>query len=85
MSSFCDNQYFHISVKDNGIGIPKEEQAKVFEKFYRIGKKEHSQKGKGFGLGLTYVMWVLKAHKGKVSLSSEPSKGSTFTLSLKKE
>lgn len=85
VSSFCDNQYFHISVKDNGIGIPKEEQAKVFEKFYRIGKKEHSQKGKGFGLGLTYVMWVLKAHKGKVSLSSEPSKGSTFTLSLKKE
>lgn len=85
VSSFCDNQYFHISVKDNGIGIPKEEQAKVFEKFYRIGKKEHSQKGKGFGLGLTYVMWVLKAHKGKVSLSSEPSKGSTFTLSFKKE
>lgn len=85
VSSYCDRHYHHIAVKDNGIGIPKEEQTKVFEKFYRIGKKEHSQKGKGFGLGLTYVMWVLKAHKGKVSLSSEPSKGSTFTLSFKKE
>jgi signal transduction histidine kinase len=85
VSAVCDTQYCHIAVKDNGIGIPKEEQSKVFEKFYRIGKKEHSQKGKGFGLGLTYVMWVLKAHKGRVSLSSEPSKGSTFTLSFKKE
>lgn len=82
--NFSD-KFFRISVEDNGIGIPKEEQSKVFEKFYRVSKREHSQKGKGFGLGLTYVMWVVKAHKGKIELESEVGKGSKFTLSLKRE
>ncbi len=75
-------RFYNISVEDNGIGIPKDEQSKVFEKFYRVNKREHSQKGKGFGLGLTYVMWVAKAHKGKISLTSEVGIGSKFTLSL---
>jgi signal transduction histidine kinase len=79
------DKFYQISVEDNGIGIPKEEQSKVFEKFYRVSKREHSQKGKGFGLGLTYVMWVVKAHKGKIELESEVGKGSKFTLSLKLE
>jgi signal transduction histidine kinase len=79
------DRFYQISVEDNGIGIPKEEQSKVFEKFYRVSKREHSQKGKGFGLGLTYVMWVVKAHKGKIELESEVGKGSKFTLSLKLE
>ncbi|MDD3299930.1 MAG: HAMP domain-containing sensor histidine kinase [Bacteroidales bacterium] len=79
-----EGKYNIISVKDNGIGIPKEEQSKVFEKFYRIGKKEYSQKGKGFGLGLTYVMWVVKAHKGKIELKSEVGKGSEFFMYFKK-
>ncbi|MBP1671027.1 MAG: rprX [Bacteroidetes bacterium] len=77
-----DKRFYNISVEDNGIGIPKDEQSKVFEKFYRVNKREHSQKGKGFGLGLTYVMWVVKAHKGKISLTSEVGTGSKFTLSL---
>jgi signal transduction histidine kinase/plasmid maintenance system killer protein len=81
----CSDKFFRISVEDNGIGIPKEEQSKVFEKFYRVSKREHSQKGKGFGLGLTYVMWVVKAHRGKIELESEVGKGSKFTLSLKRE
>lgn len=78
-------KYYAISIKDNGIGIPKEEQGKIFEKFYRVGRREHSQKGKGFGLGLTYVMWVIKAHNGKVKLISEPGVGSEFTLYLKRD
>lgn len=82
VAALADNRFFNISVEDNGIGIPKDEQSKVFEKFYRVNKREHSQKGKGFGLGLTYVMWVVKAHKGKISLTSEVGKGSKFTLSL---
>jgi len=82
VSTHKEGKYYYISVEDNGIGIPKEEQSKVFEKFYRGSKKEHAQKGKGFGLGLNYVMWVVKAHKGKVSLASEVGKGSTFTLSI---
>jgi signal transduction histidine kinase len=82
VSAKADKRFYNISVEDNGIGIPKEEQSKVFEKFYRVNKREHSQKGKGFGLGLTYVMWVVKAHKGKISLTSEVGIGSKFTLSL---
>jgi len=82
VSTHKEGKYYYISVMDNGIGIPKEEQSKVFEKFYRVSKKEHAQKGKGFGLGLNYVMWVVKAHKGKVTLASEVGRGSTFTLSI---
>lgn len=85
ISTYKEGKYFSISIEDNGIGIPKEEQSKVFEKFYRGSKKEHAQKGKGFGLGLNYVMWVVKAHKGKVTLVSEVGKGSTFTLSIKSD
>ncbi|HBZ35505.1 MAG TPA: hypothetical protein DEO33_03670 [Rikenellaceae bacterium] len=85
ISTYKEGKYFSISIEDNGIGIPKEEQSKVFEKFYRGTKKEHAQKGKGFGLGLNYVMWVVKAHKGKVTLVSEVGKGSTFTLSIKSD
>lgn len=85
VSVTCNGKFYNIAVEDNGIGIPKDEQAKVFEKFYRVSKREHSQKGKGFGLGLTYVTWVVKAHKGKIGLESEVGKGSIFTLLLKKE
>src|SRR3989339_2194644 len=85
ISTKTDGKYFHIAVEDNGIGIPKDEQSKVFEKFYRVSKREHSQKGKGFGLGLTYVMWVVKAHKGKIELESEVGVGSKFILSLKND
>ncbi len=81
----CNAKFYNIAVEDNGIGIPKNEQTMVFEKFYRVNKKEHSHKGKGFGLGLTYVTWVVKAHKGKIGLVSEAEKGSKFTLTLKKE
>ena len=85
VSTTYNTKYWNIAVEDNGIGIPKDEQAKVFEKFYRVSKREHSQKGKGFGLGLTYVSWVVKAHKGKIGLESKVGIGSKFTLSLKKE
>ncbi|MEN6619666.1 MAG: HAMP domain-containing sensor histidine kinase [Rikenellaceae bacterium] len=80
ISTRIAGKFFYISVEDNGIGIPKDEQSKIFEKFYRVNKKEHSQKGKGFGLGLNYVMWVVKSHKGKILLTSEVGKGSKFTL-----
>lgn len=82
ISTCQEGKYFRISVEDNGIGIPKEEQSKIFEKFYRVNKREHSQKGKGFGLGLNYVMWVAKSHKGKILLTSEVGVGSKFTLLL---
>ncbi len=85
VSAAPSGKVYKITVEDNGIGIPKEEQSKVFEKFYRVSKREHSQKGKGFGLGLTYVMWVVKAHKGKIELVSEVGVGSKFILSIKND
>lgn len=70
-----------IAVKDNGIGIPENEQKKVFEKFYR-GKQAHSVSPTGTGLGLTLVKHIMKAHGGNVAVQSQPGKGSCISLIL---
>jgi signal transduction histidine kinase len=70
-----------IEVADRGIGIPRNEQAKVFEKFYRAGDPlVHNTKGSGLGLSL--VRHIVEAHGGTVMLESEPGRGSTFTIVL---
>jgi len=68
-----------IEIKDNGIGIPKEYQKKIFKKFYRVptGNLHHV---KGFGLGLNYVKNMTIKHRGNISLQSEVGKGTTFKL-----
>jgi len=68
-----------ISVGDGGIGIPREEQGRIFERFHRVGTSLiHDVKGAG--LGLAIVHHVMQAHHGRVTVASEPGKGSTFTL-----
>jgi signal transduction histidine kinase len=69
-----------VDVTDSGIGIPREEQRKVFEKFYRIRQSAGSRHGSG--LGLATVAHVVRAHKGRISVSSEPGHGTTFTVYL---
>jgi signal transduction histidine kinase len=70
-----------ISVADRGIGVPKGEQKKIFEKFYR-GEQSLVHETKGSGLGLSLVEHIMDAHGGAVEIESAPGKGSTFTLVL---
>src|SRR5688572_10436668 len=70
-----------IEIADRGIGIPRAEQAKVFEKFYRVGNGlVHDVKGSGLGLSL--VKHIIEAHKGIISVESDAGKGSRFTILL---
>ncbi len=76
-----------LKVRDNGIGITHEEQKIIFDKFGRAAIHEKNRKGgvSGFGLGLNYVDQVMKAHGGKVTVSSEKDKFSEFTLYIPKK
>ena len=71
----------NLRVTDNGIGIPAEAAARVFERFYRVDKARSRAEG-GSGLGLPIVKWIAEAHHGAVSLESAPEHGSSFTISL---
>ena len=73
------NDSVKLLVADTGIGIPKEEQHKVFERFYRC---DENRLKKGCGLGLSFARAVAKAHGGDILLSSEYGKGSIFCVSL---
>ena len=78
-----DETSVRIAVSDHGIGIPAAEQKKIFEKFYRVGSGlVHNVKGSG--LGLAIVAHVVKAHGGRVDVTSAPGEGSTFTIVLPK-
>jgi signal transduction histidine kinase len=70
-----------VSVADRGIGVPKGEHRKIFEKFYR-GEHSLVHETKGSGLGLSLVEHIMDAHGGTVEIESAPGKGSTFTLVL---
>jgi signal transduction histidine kinase len=70
-----------FTVGDEGIGIPREEQGKIFDKFYRVGRSE-TQSRRGSGVGLALVRHVAEAHAGRVRVESRPGAGSRFTLWL---
>lgn len=73
--------HIQFRVSDNGIGIPAEAAAQVFDRFYRVDKARSRAEG-GSGLGLPIVKWVAEAHQGTVWLESRLGKGSQFTIEL---
>ena len=78
---YRDNGSVKLEVVDHGIGIPQQEQNKIFEKFYRVGDPlVHNTKGSGLGLSL--VRHIVQAHGGEVSVDSAPGQGSKFTIAL---
>ena len=79
-----DEKQAVLSVQDTGIGIPKAQQERVFERFYRVDKS-HSRKIGGTGLGLSIVKHGAQFHHARVSLDSEPGVGTTITISFPKE
>jgi signal transduction histidine kinase len=78
---YRDNGSVKLEVVDQGIGIPHQEQQKIFEKFYRVGDPlVHNTKGSGLGLSL--VRHIVQAHGGEVAVDSSPGQGSKFTIVL---
>ncbi len=79
ITSNTENQYGTITITDSGIGISKNDQKHIFDKFYRVSTGDLA-KSRGTGLGLSLVKQLMEAQKGQISVSSEPGKGSSFTL-----
>lgn len=70
-----------LSVSDTGIGIPREHQSRIFERFYRVDKSRSKESG-GTGLGLSIVKHIVEQHQGAISLESVPDAGTTITVRL---
>ena len=78
--SLIKNGDYVLQVEDNGIGIPKEDIPRIFERFYRVDK---SRKGGGTGLGLAIVKHIVKIFNGEINIESELNKGSIFTVTIR--
>ena len=82
LSLFQDGEWARLDVADTGIGISPEHLPHIFDRFYRVDRAR-SRAGGGTGLGLAIVKGIAQQHGGKVTVTSEPGKGSTFTVWLK--
>ncbi len=74
-------KFAKIIVTDTGIGIAKEDQERIFNRFFRVDKARSREQG-GSGLGLSICKWIVEAHQGEITVQSEPGKGSSFIVRL---
>lgn len=81
MTAGSDGDRVWASVQDNGIGIPKEDVPRVFERFYRVDKARSRESG-GTGLGLSIAQEIVARHDGRLTLKSRQGKGTTITVEL---
>lgn len=77
----ADHKYFYVKVMDSGIGIPEEDQAHIFERFYRVDKS-HSREIGGTGLGLAIARNAVIMHRGSIKVYSSKGEGTTFTVRI---
>ena len=80
VKTWNDEKYVHLAISDNGIGIKKENQKRIFEQFYRV-HTGNVHDVKGFGLGLAYVKAIVDMHKGLITVDSNKN-GTTFKISM---
>ncbi|PUE66131.1 sensor histidine kinase [Arcobacter caeni] len=81
IKSYKKNESLNISIQDFGIGIPKNEQEKIFEKFYRTDKSRNKNSG-GTGLGMSIVKKIIDIHKGSIQIKTKENIGTTIILSF---
>jgi two-component system OmpR family sensor kinase len=83
VSTFTEGKDSCVTVADNGPGLSAEDQARIFERFYRVDASRQRNSKDGSGLGLSIVDAVMRAHGGDVTVASELGKGAAFTLRFK--
>ncbi len=71
-----------LEVSDTGIGISREDQERIFDRFYQADESRARKLGEGAGLGLSIAKWIVDAHHGAISVESEPGNGTTFTIRI---
>jgi len=74
-------EFVKVIVSDTGIGIAKEDQERIFDRFFRVDKARSREEG-GSGLGLSICKWIVEAHRGEIKVESELGKGSSFIVKL---
>ena len=81
ISMTSDHKYFYVTVADNGIGIPADQQEHIYERFYR-GDKSHSTTIEGTGLGLAIARSAIVLHRGVIKVNSKENEGTTFQVRI---
>ncbi|MEN6524709.1 MAG: HAMP domain-containing sensor histidine kinase, partial [Anaerolineaceae bacterium] len=75
-------KYAQIIVSDTGRGISEEDLPHIFDRFYRGEKSRKRERNTGFGLGLSISNWIVKSHNGRIEVTSQENKGTTFCVNL---